>query len=188
MTWIRTLAVAGVACVAAAARGEDPSPERAYWAALVKAAKARDAAVDAARADYLAALKEQMLAETKKGNLDAAVAVRSKINRLEAQARETKSILKRLAGTTWTVPGGPTFQWAEDGTLYHAGRERPCAPIDAHRVVVVLASGQSACWSSTRSSPGSTSFRRGSPTSRSPPRRGQSSDGRLVARAGPDET
>jgi hypothetical protein len=144
MTMMRPLVVATLAIVwvSATARGEDPDAERAYWAALIKAARAHDAAIDAARADYLAALKEQMLEETKKGNLDGAVAVRSKINRLETQGRDTRSLMKRLAGTTWTVPGGPSFQWTEDGTLYHAGRERPCEPIDSRRLVVVLASGQ----------------------------------------------
>jgi hypothetical protein len=144
MRLIRTLAMAVLTIVVTTpvARGAEPSPEKAYWAALAKAAKAHEAAIDAARADYLAALKEQMLEETKKGNLDGAVTIRSKINRLETQGRDARSLMNRLAGTTWTVAGGPSFQWAEDGTLYHAGRERPCEPIDSRRLVVVLASGQ----------------------------------------------
>jgi hypothetical protein len=131
-----------VACVAAAARGEDPAAERKYRAALVTAAKARDAAVEAARAEYLAALKQQLVDETKKGNLDAAVAVRAKLNRVESQARAAQSIVKRLAGTSWVTAGGASFQWGEDGTLYHAGRERPCLPLDGQRVLVVMASSQ----------------------------------------------
>jgi hypothetical protein len=141
---IRRLVVSCVAAglAGAAARGEDPSAEQKYRSALVKAAKAREAAIESARAEYLASLKEQMVEETKKGNLDAAVAVRAKLNGVEAQARAAKSIIRRLAGTTWTTGGGVAFQWADDGTLYHAGRERPCLPLDGQRVVVAGPSGQ----------------------------------------------
>ena len=127
---------------ASALRADDPTPERKYRAALLKAAKARDAAIEAARAEYLTTLKDQLLEETKKGNLDAAVALRSKVNRVEAQAKAAQSIVKRLAGTSWVSAGGVTFQWGEDGTFYHAGRERPCVPLDGQRLVAVIASGQ----------------------------------------------
>src|SRR5262245_51939855 len=137
----------GISCVlaasaAAAVRAEDPSAEKKYRAAVTKAAKAKDAAIEAARAEYLATLKDQLLEETKKGNLDAAVALRSTINRVEAHAKATQSILKRLAGTSWVAGGGVTYQWSEDGTLIQAGRERACVPLDGRRVIAVIASGQ----------------------------------------------
>jgi hypothetical protein len=121
---------------------EDVSAERKYRAALVKAAKAKEAAVEAARAEYLATLKDRLLEETKKGNLDAAVALRTKVNRVESQARAANSIIKRLANTSWVAGGGVAFQWGEDGTFYYGGRERACEPIDGRRVVAVIASGQ----------------------------------------------
>jgi hypothetical protein len=141
---IRTVMLSWVAigCMVAVARGEDPTAEHKYRAALVRAAKARETAVDAARAEYIASLKEQLMEETKKGNLDAAVALRAKVNQVEAQARAVQSIGKKLSGTKWVIAGGASFQWTEDGTLYHAGRERPWTPLDAQRVIVVVASGQ----------------------------------------------
>src|SRR3954471_17279064 len=98
--WMMTSAfrILGVSCVlfawASSSRAEDLSAEKKYRSAVIKAAKERDSAIEAARAEYLAALKDQLLEETKKGNLDAAVALRSKVNRVESQAKATQSILR----------------------------------------------------------------------------------------------
>ena len=61
------------------------SAERSYQAAIEKANKDRSAAIALAATEYARALKEVVAAETKKGNLDAALAARDKLKAVEAR-------------------------------------------------------------------------------------------------------
>ena len=92
------------------------------------------AAVAAATAEYVRILKEAVVVETKKGDLDAALAVRDKIKAIECKA-SIGSLLPKLAGTNWIADKGATFEWKADSTFLHKGGVRPCIAIDATRVV-----------------------------------------------------
>ncbi len=119
--------------------GQDPAAaDKKYKANLDAAAKVHEESVAAAKAEYTAALKTEMTEETKKGNLEGAVAIRDKLKKVEAAAKESQSILKKLAGTSWANTNGVTFQWKEDGTLLRNGKELPCFALDLQRVAVVF--------------------------------------------------
>lgn len=112
--------------------------DQKFKAALEAASKVHEEAVAAARSEYVAALKVQMAEETKKGNLDGAVGIRDKLKKFDAPAKESQSVLKKLAGTNWANTNSVSFQWKEDGTFYHNGKEQPCFALDAQRVAVVF--------------------------------------------------
>jgi hypothetical protein len=102
---------------------QEPSPaEEKYRAALAKASAAHAAAVTAARSEFIDALKVEMTEETKKGDLDAAIAVRDRIQRLEAAVEG--NILADLAGTSWLDSLSTVYKFHADGTFStNAGAE-----------------------------------------------------------------
>jgi hypothetical protein len=93
------------------------------------------AAVAAATAEYVRILKEAVVVETKKGDLDAALAVRDKIKAIECKA-SIGSLLPKLAGTHWIADKGATFEWKADSTFLHKGGVRPCIAVDATHLVI----------------------------------------------------
>lgn len=114
------------------------SADKKYAAAIEKADKDRAAAVAAATAEYVRSLKELMAAQTKKGDLDAALATRERIKVVEAGAAPAPAAsgANPLAGTSWVTDKGATFEWKPDGTFLHKGGPRPCVKVDATRYVI----------------------------------------------------
>jgi len=107
-----------LACLA-----EEPSPaEKKYQAALAKAAEAHAAAVNAARTGFVEELKAEMTRQTKEGNLDKAIVIRERIQRLEAMT--DASILADLADTSWMDSLSTVYKFHKDGTFStNAGAE-----------------------------------------------------------------
>ena len=101
----------------------DTSPaEQKYLADLSKLAEAHSAAVKTARRGFIEALKEEMKEETKKGNLDGAVAIRDRIQRLEAI--KDGNVIADLANSSWLDTLSTVYKFHDDGTFStNAGAE-----------------------------------------------------------------
>jgi hypothetical protein len=108
---------------------ESSAAEQNYNAAVAAA----NEAIAGARSKLIAALTAEMTSETKKGNLDGAVAIRSKIRNLELQDAKA-GLLRRLADTTWTSDAADgktyTFQFNKQGILAINGAIQNSYPLD----------------------------------------------------------
>ena len=94
--------------LAAAAMGQDEGAgEKEYNAAVEKANAERDAKVKAVRDAFVAKLKVEMAARTKAGDLDGAIKIRDRINKLDDGDGKTGNLEVK----------GKAEKAAENGTL-----------------------------------------------------------------------
>lgn len=114
----------------------DPADE--YRQAVLAAQKQCRDAIAEARAKYVMALTEALTAETQKGDLDAAIAIRDQIKALQNQPVETDIVMDRLAGSDWINTNSIPFQWKEDGSYYWNGKPGICIQIDSKRLAIVF--------------------------------------------------
>jgi hypothetical protein len=132
---LRHLAFAAILAIAGQPTPEDAAtPETVYRGAIAKADKEHAAALATATSDYVRGLKEALTTQMKKGNLDAALAIRDRLKAVEGESGG--SPLDKLAGTRWVANKGATFEWRPDGTFLHKGGVRPCVVVDANRVII----------------------------------------------------
>jgi len=122
------------------ASAADPVEE--YRQAMAIAQEQFQESAGIATAQYIAALKQSLTEETKKGNLEAAIAIRDQIKSLEQVSPIANVIVDKLAGTDWVNSNGVPFQWKEDGTFLHHGVPRASVPIDSRRVAIVFANAK----------------------------------------------
>jgi hypothetical protein len=143
---LRFMAIAVIFSQIAWAIAQDAAQaDKVYQAAVEKADKQRSIAIAAADTDYIQALKKVVTAETKKGNLDAALEARNKLNAVDKKEKtegvpaviwNRNALMAKLAGTKWGTTKKVIFEWKMDGTFLHKGGPRICVPVGPTKAII----------------------------------------------------
>lgn len=136
---IAAICLAAVLFVAHSSTLDAADPAEEYRQAVLAAEKQCQDAIAEARTKYVMALTEAMTAETQKGDLDAAIAIRDEIKSLQNQPTESNIIMENLAGTDWLNTNNMKLQWKKDGRFFWNGNPTLTVQIDSHRLVMVAA-------------------------------------------------
>lgn len=110
--------------------------DQRYAAAIKKAENERAKSLERARNEFVEGLEKVLVAETKKGNLDSAIAIREKLRFLGAHGSPKGNLLVLLRGTNWVNSNGIEFKWEKDGSFLHAGTPRSCSLVSDDAVAI----------------------------------------------------
>ncbi len=108
--------------------------DKEYAMVVRKAEEEKKRTIEEAKAKYVKDLNTALIAETKAGNLDAAIAIRDRIKSLSQSA----DLSKKLLGTKWVNSNGGKFEWTSDGRLLHFGIERQYFVVSEDSLAIVF--------------------------------------------------